>query len=112
MEMREEQQGGVTTLAVKGHLDSTTAPLFGEKLELIVASPDGRLVVDFGQLEYMSSAGFRMLLVAEKRAGQVGSRLVLCGLSAKVRQLFDLGGFLDLFTIVQSHDDAVAAAAK
>jgi anti-anti-sigma factor len=51
-----------------------------------------------------------VLLVARKRAEEVGSRLVLCGLSAKVRQLFDLGGFLDLFTIAGSRDDAVAAA--
>lgn len=110
MEMHEEQLSGVTALTVKGRLDSTTAPLFGQKLESIVATPQSRLVVDFGHLEYMSSAGFRVLLVAAKRAEEVGSRLVLCGLSAKVRQLFDLGGFLDLFTIARSRDDAIAAA--
>jgi anti-anti-sigma factor len=110
MEMHEEQMSGVTALAVKGRLDSTTAPVFGQKLEAIVATPHSRLVLDFGHLEYMSSAGFRVLLVAAKRAEEVGSRLVLCGLSAKVRQLFDLGGFLDLFTIVRSRDDAIAAA--
>jgi len=110
MELREEQVSGVIALAVKGRLDSTTAPLFGQKLEEIVVAPKSRLVVDFGNLEYMSSAGFRVLLVAAKRAEEVGTRLVLCGLSPKVRQLFDLGGFLDLFTIVRSRDDAIAAA--
>jgi anti-anti-sigma factor len=110
MEMNEEQLSGVTALAVKGRLDSTTAPTFGQKLDALVSTPQSRLVVDFGHLEYMSSAGFRVLLVAAKRAEEVGSSLVLCGLSAKVRQLFDLGGFLDLFTIVRSRDDAIAAA--
>ena len=110
MELHEEQVSGVTALAVRGRLDSTTAPGFGQKIEAIVATPQSRLVVDFGNLEYMSSAGFRVLLVAAKRAEEVGSRLVLCSLSAKVRQLFDLGGFLDLFTIVHSRDDAIAAA--
>ena len=110
MELHEEQVGGVTALAVRGRLDSTTAPVFGQKLDAIVVTPQSRLIVDFGSLEYMSSAGFRVLLVAAKRAEEVGSRLVLCGLSAKVRQLFDLGGFLDLFTIVRSRDDAIAAA--
>lgn len=109
MELHEEQVSGVTALAVRGRLDSTTAPVFGQKLEAIVATPRSRLVVDFESLEYMSSAGFRVLLVAAKRAEEGGSRLVLCGLSAKVRQLFDLGGFLDLFTIVRSRDDAIAA---
>lgn len=110
MEVVEERVGGVTALAVTGRLDSTTARDFGTKLEAIVASPSNKLVVDFGKLEYLSSAGFRVLLVAAKRAEGVGSRLVLCGLSASVRQLFDLGGFLDLFTIVGSRDDAIAAA--
>jgi anti-sigma B factor antagonist len=110
MEMREEQLGGVTALAVNGRLDSTTAPILGQKLEAVVTTPESRLVVDLGHLEYISSAGFRVLLVAAKHADEVGSRLVLCGLSANVRQIFDLAGFLDLFTIAGSRDDAVTAA--
>jgi hypothetical protein len=53
-------------------------------------------VLDLSRLEYISSAGFRVLLLAAKLADETGSRLVLCGVSGKVRQLFDLGGFLDL----------------
>lgn len=110
MEMHEEQVSGVTALAVKGRIDSSTAPVLGQRLEAAVATPRSRLVVDFGHLEYISSAGFRVLLVAAKRAEEAGSRLVLCGLSPKVRQLFDLGGFLDLFTIAGSREDGIAAA--
>jgi len=95
---------------VKGRLDSTTAPVLGQKLEAVVAAPASRLVVDFRELEYISSAGFRVLLVAAKRAEKAVSRLVLCGLSGRARQLFDLGGFLDLFAIAASRDEAIAAA--
>ncbi len=110
MDLHEEQVDEVTALSVKGRIDSTTAPAFGQRLESVVTAPAGRLVVDFRELEYISSAGFRVLLVAAKRADEAGSRLVLCGLSGKVRQLFDLGGFLDLFAIAASRDDAVNAA--
>ena len=110
MDLHEEQVDEVTALSVKGRIDSTTAPAFGQRLESVVTAPAGRLVVDFRDLEYISSAGFRVLLVAAKRADEAGSRLVLCGLSGKVRQLFDLGGFLDLFTIAASRDDAMTAA--
>ena len=110
MELREERLEAVTALLVKGRIDRATAATFAERLESFVAAPASRLVVDFGELEYISSAGFRVLLVAAKRAEECGSRLVLCGLSGKVRQLFDLGGFLDLFTIAASRDDAVNAA--
>jgi anti-anti-sigma factor len=110
MDLHEEQVDEVTALSVKGRIDSTTAPAFGQRLESVVTAPAARLVVDFRELEYISSAGFRVLLVAAKRAEECGSRLVLCSLSGKVRQLFDLGGFLDLFTIAASRDDAMTAA--
>lgn len=110
MDLREERLDEVTALSVKGRIDSTTAAAFGQKLESAVAAPASRVVVDLRDLDYISSAGFRVLLVAAKRAEDAGSRMVLCGLSAKVRQLFDLGGFLDLFTIAASRDEAVNAA--
>jgi anti-anti-sigma factor len=110
MELREEEVNGIKVLSAKGRIDSTTAPAFGQKVEAVVAAPAARLVVDLRELEYISSAGFRVLLVAAKRAEEARSRLVLCNLSVKVRQLFDLGGFLDLFTITASRDDAIAVA--
>ena len=110
MDLYEELVNGVTALSVKGRVDSTTAPALGQKLEAVVAAPASRLVVDFRDLEYISSAGFRVLLVVARRAEAAGSKLVLCSLSGKVRQLFDLGGFLDLFAIAASRDEAIAAA--
>ena len=110
MDLHEERVDEVTALSVKGRIDSTTAPVLGQKLEAVVAAPASRLVVDFRDLEYISSAGFRVLLVAAKRAEEAGSRLILCSLSGKVRQLFDLGGFLDLFAITSSRDEAITAA--
>ena len=109
MELREDSVGGVTVLELKGRVDSTTAPDFGERLVAILLAPRSRLLVDFHQVDYISSAGFRVLLVAAKRAEDSGSRLALCRLPAKVRQLFDLGGFLDLFLVLASREEAFAA---
>ena len=110
MDLREDTSGDVTILEIKGRIDSTTAPVLGEKLTASLTTPQRRLVLDLRQLEYISSAGFRILLLAAKRAEEAGSRLVLCGLSGKVRQLFDLGGFLDIFTISGSREEGIAAA--
>jgi anti-anti-sigma factor len=110
MELREEEVGGVTALAVIGRLDSASAPAVERRLEAAMAAPGTRLALDFGRLEYISSAGFRALLVAAKAAEGSGSRMVLFGLSAPVRQVFDLGGFLELFTVAQSRDEAIARA--
>jgi anti-anti-sigma factor len=110
MELKEEQVGGVTVLQVKGRLDSTTSPVLGERLTAILGAAKARVLVDFSQLEYISSAGFRVLLLAAKRADQNTARLVLCGVSGKVRQLFDLGGFLDLFSITATRDEGITTA--
>jgi len=110
MEVKEEQVGGVTVLQVKGRLDSATSPMLGERLTAVLEAAKARVLVDFSQLEYISSAGFRILLQAAKRAEQNTAKLVLCGVSGKVRQLFDLGGFLDLFSITATREEGVAAA--
>ena len=109
MDLREDTAGGVTILEVKGRVDSTTAPALGEKLNDSLATAQRRLVLDLRQLEYISSAGFRVLLLAARRAEDAGARFVLCSVTGKVRQLFDLGGFLELFPISASRDEAIAA---
>jgi len=110
MDLKEEQVGDVTVVQVKGRLDSTTSPLLGERLTQILSAAKARLVVDFSQLEYISSAGFRVLLQAGKSAEQSMAKLVLCGVSGKVRQLFDLGGFLDLFLITGTREEGITVA--
>ena len=110
MELRQDTAGSVDVLEVIGRVDSTTAPALQERLASEMTAPQARILIDFTRLDYISSAGFRVLLLAAKRADQNGGRLVLCGLSGKVRQLFDLGGFLDLFAISASREDAIAAA--
>lgn len=109
MELREDTTGDVTVVEVKGRIDSTTAPVLGEKLTASLTTPEQRLVLDLRQLEYISSAGFRILLLAARRAGETGARFVLCGVTGKARQLFDLGGFLDLLPISGSREEAIAA---
>ncbi len=110
MELSEEQLGDVKALAVRGRLDSASAPALDSRLQAAMAAAGSRLVLDFGRLDYISSAGFRVLLVAAKAAETEGRRLVLCGLTGSVRQVFDIGGFLDLFNIAHSRDEAIAQA--
>jgi anti-anti-sigma factor len=111
IDLREESRGGVKVLDVRGRVDSGTAPTLGERLNGLLANDARHVVVDFQGLEYISSAGFRVLLLAARRADEAQARLVMCGLSDKVRQLFDLGGFLDLFVITSSRDEAFSSGA-
>lgn len=93
-----------------GRIDSSTAKEFGARLDGLLEAGAPCVVVDLGQLLYISSAGFRMLLIARRLAESRGARLILCGMSQDVRALFDLGKFSQLFPIVASRDEAVAQA--
>ena len=109
MELSERMEDGLTILEVAGSVDSVTAPDLGAKLSAILATPQHKVLIDFRQLEYISSAGFRVLFLASKQAGNSGGKLALCGLSAKAQELFSIAGFHKLFTIAPTRADGVAA---
>ena len=108
MELSERKDHDVTVLEVIGRVDSVTAPDLGARLTSILSTPPRRVLIDFNRLEYISSAGFRVLFLASKQARDSGGRLALCGLSAKALELFSIAGFLKLFTIAPSRDQGVA----
>lgn len=108
MELLEERIGPTLLVALRGRLDSANAPAAGVRLVETIGPPPGGVVLDLERLDYLTSAGFRALLLARRRADQVGSRLVLCGLSDTLHRLFDVGGFVHVFEI---HADRVAALA-
>lgn len=110
MDLHEERIGRTALLMPKGRVDSGTAPALGERLAAMLVAPIDALVLDLSGLEYISSAGFRALLIANRTAQSQRVALHLCGMSDKLAQLFDLAGFLDLFTIHAQKTEAIAAA--
>jgi anti-anti-sigma factor len=99
MEISEEQAGDVTIVYVKGRIDSTTATSIGDKLAGLIKSGRTRLVVDLNDVGYLTSAGFRALLLAAMLAEKASGTLSLRNLSAHLRKLFEVAGFTDLFDI-------------
>ena len=108
MEMTVEKLGDVTRIAPTGSIDSSTAARFGETLKNVIVSGCSRLVVDMKDVAYISSAGFRCLLIAEKEAQRAGGHVALCGLAREVHRLFEIGAFTDIFTIGTTVDDCIA----
>lgn len=106
----QTQAGGdVAVLSPSGRLDSNTSKSFESELIPVVESGPGAVVVDLSNLQYVSSAGLRVLLVAAKRSKAGGGRLALSGMSDQIREVFDISGFSAIFTIFATRDEAVAA---
>jgi anti-anti-sigma factor len=98
MEINIKTDAGERTITIKGRLDTLTAPELQPTL-LEAVRADKRTVLDFDGLEYVSSAGLRVLLMAEKAAKAAGSGLVIRNVSNGIREIFDMTGFSDILTI-------------
>jgi anti-sigma B factor antagonist len=107
LDIAEEHRGDITIVEIKGRIDSNTAKPFGERLTGLIKAGRMRLVVDLKHLVYISSAGFRALLVAGQLAEETKGTLALCSLSSEVQRLFDLGAFTDLFVIYGSREEGL-----
>ncbi len=111
MTITETRNGGVLVLAASGRVDSTSASTLEQALLRAIDGGERRLVLDFGGVDYISSAGLRALLVTARRMKEAKGVWALCSLSEPVRQVFDLAGFLPLFTIDGALSSAVARLA-
>lgn len=97
MKIDKKNENGCLTVSVEGKLDSTTAPELEKEL---VGKLDGvnELIFDFNKLDYISSAGLRVLLSAQKTMNAQGS-MKITGVNETVGEIFEITGFCDILTI-------------
>jgi anti-anti-sigma factor len=108
MDIAEAKTNGVVVLSLNGRVDASNAATLEQKILALIAAGERRLVIDCAQLQYMSSAGLRVLLVAAKRLSNDG-KLGIAALSNQIRDVFDIAGFSSIFQIYHTQDEAVAA---
>ena len=97
MEIIKNQESSKLTVALVGRLDTTTAPSLEAELKQSLPGVT-ELVLDFEKLDYISSAGLRVLLSAQKTMNKQGS-MTVCHVNEEIREVFDITGFSDILTI-------------
>lgn len=112
MKIQEEQTQGVTVVAPVGRVDSTTSDALDRHLVKLSAAGTRAVVIDFEGVEYISSAGLRVMLSLAKRMREKRGVLALCSMNDGVRQVFELAGFLQLFAIESSRDRALQSVSQ
>ena len=108
MDLTEEITSDVTIMAVAGRLDMRTASVFSDRLSALLRSGQTRVLIEASQLAYISSSGFRALLIGSKRAIEEGGRLALCGVTAPIWRVFEIGGLDKVLETYGSRDEALA----
>jgi len=111
MNLRIEALEEVTYLMPEGRLDFNAAPGFQAEIDRILSGGKlaGALIIDGAGLEYVSSAGLRVFLLAARAAQRSGIAFALCALRPPIREVFDLSGFSQIITI---HPDRETARAQ
>jgi anti-anti-sigma factor len=107
--IEQERDGDVVIVRLSGRLDSSAASSAEERLSAALAGEPPRMAIDMSALDYISSAGLRVLLVLAKKAQQQKGKLVLSGLAPNVREVFAATGFDTIFAIEPDRGSAIAA---
>jgi anti-anti-sigma factor len=98
MEITTKEFKHCNMISVSGRVDSSTAPQFSQAFEAQMEKGVFKFVVDMGKLEYMSSAGFRALLAAQRSCKRYNrGEVVLAAVPVRIREALDLAGFTELF---------------
>lgn len=96
MEISKTQNGTELTISLSGRLDTTTAPVFEEDIKNSLANV-AKLVLDFKELEYVSSAGLRVILFAQKAMNKQGKMLIK-NVCSDIMEVFEITGFTDILS--------------
>ncbi|MBR6584619.1 MAG: STAS domain-containing protein [Firmicutes bacterium] len=97
MEIKKCKKENELNLVIEGRLDTTTAPQLEAELKQDIDGVE-MLVLDFAVLEYLSSAGLRVLLAAQKVMNKQG-KMIIRNVNETINEIFEVTGFIDILTI-------------
>jgi anti-anti-sigma factor len=101
------KDGQAVIVSVTGRIDTVSAPDFQQRIEDIVAQGEKKIVVDLENLEYVSSAGLRAILIGAQKAKAACGSLSCCALQGMVKKVFEISGFRAMLPIFDSVEGAL-----
>ena len=109
MNIKETKKEKAYVLHIEGRLDSNTSNVFEERVMNILHNGEKNILIDFSKVDYISSAGLRVVLMAAKKTMPAGGKVVLFSLSDNVKEVFDMAGFSSIFSIYENQEEALKA---
>ncbi len=107
MQISVKTTNEVKVLAFQGKLNTQTSPDAQQQLTRLIEEGENRFLVNFEKLDYISSAGLRVLLAAAKQLKGTDGELRICSLNEVVREVFDISGFTTIFKVFGSESEAL-----
>lgn len=108
MEISSEFLNDVKVVRLEGNLDTNTSSSAQEFLNSAIDQGAAKIVVNFEKVDFVSSAGLRVLLATAKRLGGSGGSLRVCGLNETVSEVFEISGFSTILSVFPTESEALA----
>jgi anti-sigma B factor antagonist len=109
MDISISESDEVRVLSFQGNLDTNTAPEAESQINGLIDAGVLKLLVNFEKLDYISSAGLRVLLATAKKLKPSGGDLKICCLNPTVQEVFDISGFSTILNVAPSEEEALGA---
>ena len=106
MEINERKMENISVVGITGRLDLEGSEILAQRLHQLIDDGERRLVIEGEKLDYISSAGLRVLLVAAKRLKASDGKIVLSSLKPHILEVFEIAGFKSIFPIYGNTDQA------
>jgi len=107
MEIILEKQDAISVFKLNGRLDSNTSQGFEEKIFGAITDGSKQMVIDFKDIDYISSAGLRVILKATKALNREKGKIMLCSMQDYVKEVFEIAGFDAFLPIVKNREEAL-----
>jgi anti-sigma B factor antagonist len=109
MKIIEEKQDAINIFKLVGRLDSNTSQEFETSIFDAISSGSKHMIFNFKDIDYISSAGLRVILKATKALKREEGKLMLCDMQDYVKEVFEIAGFDTFLPIVPTMNDALKA---
>ncbi len=99
MKIEVKQDGEIFVVELEGRMDTNTSPEFQKEMEAYYSKEGFKMILDFDRLDFVSSAGLRVLLLIQKKSKALNGSLVIKNVKPEIQEVFDMTGFSDILTI-------------
>ena len=107
MNITLSKEGELNVVAIEGRLDTTNYGELEHHLSALTEKGEKLILLDLEKLEYVSSSGLRILLMFLKKIIAAEGRFMLCSMSADIKEIFEISGFINIFEIFDSKSEAL-----
>ena len=109
MEIQKERVGDVSVVSPTGRLDGIYSSAFAKEVGELITGDNPKVLIDFAEIDHVTSAGIRAVLLLMKKANASGAAFALCGVNEQVREVLDTAGVAPMVALYPGRAEGLAA---